>query len=516
MSSTVPARHHQGNGRPLPTAKAGPKCRVCRDDLSGCRVLRDGVILCGGRDGPVAGFADLGPDPADPRYSLYRARFNLIPSDEFAGADFSPRWLIERVMVAGQPFLIAGPPKVLKTTIAIDAAVSLATATPFLGTFAVPAPVRVAVVSGESGFATLQETALRVCRAKGVELADLAGGLTWCEELPTFTDPVAVAAFVDSLAAADVELCVVDPLYLALGDVDARSLFEVGGALRRFTGALSRAGCNWVCLHHANKHLQTGEPMELSHLSYAGLEQFARQFLLLNRRTAFGSDGRHDLIVRIGGSAGHVGLYSVRASEGVTDADFGGRVWEVSVGPLGAVPTAAAPDPDDVKRQRNRIQAEKDKGEVLNVVDVLTAGGRPPATKNRIGDKTGLSGSRVARAVEALLVDGEIVSVPLIVTSGKGRQQTVTAYRIASPVVGPDWPDTGSKIGSTVGPDGIGPTGSLKRESQSGQCPIRPEANPHDERKANPVGPIPGPDDLTDDERVEIEERAAIEEFGGG
>jgi len=45
---------------------------------------------------------------------------------------------LENILVAGQPFLLGGKKKCLKTAIRCDLAVSLATATPFLDHFDVP------------------------------------------------------------------------------------------------------------------------------------------------------------------------------------------------------------------------------------------------------------------------------------------------------------------------------------------------------------------------------------------
>ena len=70
--------------------------------------------------------------------------------------------LVKRVLVAGQPMIVGAPQKTLKTSVMCDLAVSLATATPFLGHFDVPRAVKVALLSGESGEWTLAQTLQRV------------------------------------------------------------------------------------------------------------------------------------------------------------------------------------------------------------------------------------------------------------------------------------------------------------------------------------------------------------------
>jgi hypothetical protein len=46
-------------------------CGVCGKDHK-CSRGADGVLMCGGKSGPVPGFVDLGPAPRDPQFNLYR------------------------------------------------------------------------------------------------------------------------------------------------------------------------------------------------------------------------------------------------------------------------------------------------------------------------------------------------------------------------------------------------------------------------------------------------------------
>src|SRR5205807_8707221 len=73
---------------------------------------------------------------------------NLIDSSSFDTANFQPHWLVEQILVENQLCTIGGPPKSLKTSIAIDLAISLGSGTPFLGRWKVPEKRKVAIISG--------------------------------------------------------------------------------------------------------------------------------------------------------------------------------------------------------------------------------------------------------------------------------------------------------------------------------------------------------------------------------
>jgi hypothetical protein len=134
------------------------------------------------------------PEPEPPR-------FQFIDAVDFLSGDYRQEFLIPRILARREPGVIGGPSKALKTSIAIDAAVSMATGTPFLGTFQVPKRCRVAVASGESGRYAICNTVLRILAARGLDRAALERGWLCLEfTLPTFTDAPIMSAFADALA----------------------------------------------------------------------------------------------------------------------------------------------------------------------------------------------------------------------------------------------------------------------------------------------------------------------------
>jgi hypothetical protein len=73
-------------------------------------------------------------------------------------------------------------------------------------------------------------------------------------------------------------------------------------------------------------------PLDREDLAMSGFSEFARQWMLINRRTLYeDGTGEHELWLRIGGSAGFGSLWGVDIKEGVIQEDFNGRQWAVTV-----------------------------------------------------------------------------------------------------------------------------------------------------------------------------------------
>ncbi len=258
---------------------------------------------------------------------------------EFAAASFARSWLVEDIFVKGQPAVVGGPKKSMKTSIVVDLAVSLGTGTPFLGHFKVPRRRTVAVISGESGDATLQETANRICKSKNISLAEAS--VFWSFNLPRLNHPEDVAALQEFLEEQRVEVVIIDPLYLCLlggsSSVSASNLYEVGPLLSRVANACLSVKATPILVHHATKAASKNpdEPPELDGLAFAGIGEFARQWILLKRRVEFmPGKGQHQLLMAVGGSAGQTGCWDVSIFEGKLNKNFGGRGWDVQLTPI--------------------------------------------------------------------------------------------------------------------------------------------------------------------------------------
>lgn len=352
-----------------------------------------------------------------------KPRLKFLSSAELAKADFDVRWVIDWLLVEGQPCLMAGPKKSLKTNILIDLGISMSTAGWFLGfdggfdRFKVNRPYRVGILSGESGGGTIQETARRICRTKGIELGD--SGVFWCMDLPSFGDPASEREIVRAIEQHKLQAIIFDPAYLMLdlGD-DAGNLFKVGAQLKVLTRLQQRTGATPILAHHFKRRENQYDPPELEHIAWAGFQEWARQWLLLGRREAYDPQqpGEHRLWLSAGGSAGHSCLWGVDVSEGVP-SDPGGRRWDVAVIPAAEAWTASAAAEDHAKEERKEAkvtaQTEKDAAKLLAIIAKFPDG----ETERVIRERAGLSGTRAGKAITHLEETGSIE--PCDVVKGK-------------------------------------------------------------------------------------------------
>jgi hypothetical protein len=332
----------------------------------------------------------------------------LLSSAEFLKLDLRPKFIVKNCLVAGQPAVIGGRSKTMKTSIATDLVVSLGSGTPFLGEFP-SEKVTVAFWCGESGAATIRETAKRIAESKGVRLEDCS--ILWNFDLPKLYDLDHLDAIRATIQSRGIEVALIDPLYLSLLSPAtagyAGNLFAMGSFLAPLSAICHETGVTLVVLHHFRKGGQPdpNEPAGLEELSQSGICEWARQWILLQRRSTYQSDGRHELWLRTGGSTGHGALSAVNVDEGILDPEtFTGRRWEVTIQSV----TDAREENKRAEEQR-KIRAamqrdEEDRRNLLAAVRKLPKG----ETKRVLRDLVGLRDGRLERALSALVGEGRV------------------------------------------------------------------------------------------------------------
>jgi hypothetical protein len=342
-------------------------------------------------------------------------RFKPITAKELATGDFRVNYIIDWFLVEGQPCILAGSKKSLKTTLLVDLALSLATGGLFLEQFQVRSAKRVVMFSAESGAGTLQETCRRIAARKGWELEDVPN-FTLITDVPRLDCPADMAAFEAAIQDADVVM--LDPAFLMMPGGDAGNLFIQGEMLLTLSRICQRLGVTLILVHHCRKHrsadLGSFDPPELEDIAWAGFQEFARQWILVGRRERYTPDsGLHALWLNYGGSAGHGGLWAVDASEG-SISDAGGRHWSVTLSKAADVRDAAEQRKAERKAEQAEEQLTSDRKAVCSVLAKFTAG----LSATRIRDEAVL-GKRYLAVLSAMVEMGDIEHCEVFVSNQK-------------------------------------------------------------------------------------------------
>jgi hypothetical protein len=356
-------------------------------------------------------------------------RFTWLDCEELYHGDFTIEYWIDRMLAKGQPCIIGGPKKCMKTSVMVDLAISVASGGKFLGYLPVNQRARVAFMCGESGKATLRETAVRVASKAGLALRDLKDWILWTDALPKLNNDIHLNALADSLDEHKPELLLIDPAYLCMPSADAGNLMAQGELLRAIGSVCEERKITLLLAHHARKNGKQDPhaPLELEDLAWAGFQEWARQWILVNRRERYEpGTGLHKLWLSSGGSAGHSGLWAVDIDEGEFVPGLQ-RQWDVSVHTASDIREVSQKEAADRRRQRE-AEKEAEKAAIWREsIDqirrqVVAKLRKYPdgETKTTIREAIGGSKERFSAAWDELL-DAGLIAECIVTKSGRKR-----------------------------------------------------------------------------------------------
>ena len=256
----------------------------------------------------------------------------------------------------------------------------------------------------------------------------------WSFSLPKLGRGDHIEALAKLIEMHSLDVVIVDPLYLSLLEAEdsgkPSNVFFMGSKLLPLSELGQATGCTVVLLHHFRKSGNgDGEEVALEELSQSGVAEWARQWLLLARRSAYQHDGKHELWMRCGGSSGHAGLYGVDVNEGTIDEHFDGRTWEVDVRPGHEIIQTTRQDRRQAKADQQREEDEAAQRQIVEAMRTRLRRGEG-VFPSKLRSYTGVGEQRLARLL-VNLVDQGIIEGCSSLRSPTHKRPQAGAFRLA-------------------------------------------------------------------------------------
>lgn len=311
-------------------------------------------------------------------------------------------WLVEDIIACNQPTIFGAKQKSLKTTLLVDLAVSLASGLPWLDKFRVPRRRRVLFLNGESSERAAAKKIKRAMLARNLRPEDLDGWLRIeaidFPSLPHQWDCLEIKKTVEKY---EMDVIILDPLYMALQGVNTSNLTEVGPAMRNFMAHCRPA--ELICAHHVKKSASYDDAPELDDLSQAGIAEFAGNYWLMGRDGKYQGGGDHHLAIRYGGRDEQFGLLRL---------EFDEQKWEARFSSL----------KDHREDRRRHRETEKINALKMDIMEVLRA--HPdgmPESKLASEVNTKAVRENFRTAIKELESQKSVVAVPNFLAGNKKR-----------------------------------------------------------------------------------------------
>lgn len=256
-----------------------------------------------------------------------------IYSNQFYGHSYDLDWLVSGIFPRHDPVLIGGASKTLKSQIALDLAISVATASPFLNISecSVTTPHRVLVMCDHISRPTLNERIKAILASKGYQNA--CPMLAVMRGIPDLRLPAELERLRNTVKAQHIDLVVIDPWLAVLRNMlpgSTNSASEMYRVTHDISETILESGATPVIVQATPKGFDDTESIKLGDLAFGGTADLARAWLLIRRCEPYSvGSGRHLLQLEFGGIAGYSGVHSIEINEGKSGVGLRGPLWDV-------------------------------------------------------------------------------------------------------------------------------------------------------------------------------------------
>jgi AAA domain len=194
----------------------------------------------------------------------------------------SPRWLIEQLWSAQAVGIIGGAPKSCKTWMALEMAVAVASGSPCLGSFAVPAAGRVLLYAAEDSATALRLRLESLATHHGCDLATLDIRVITTESLRLDSETDQKRLEMTLILHRPI-LLLLDPL-VRLHSIDENAAGEIAALLGYLRCLQRRANVAIALVHHARKNVSASGGAGYSLRGSSDLYAWVDSFLYLRRQ----------------------------------------------------------------------------------------------------------------------------------------------------------------------------------------------------------------------------------------
>jgi hypothetical protein len=253
--------------------------------------------------------------------------------DQLAAEGDSLQYLIQDVIAEGEKLLISAPKKTMKTSIMLDAAMSIATGTPFLGRFEVPEPRPVLLLLTETSEVEIKNRVRRIAAARDVDWAPK--NLHYVTEQLTLGETAQNAMVEKAINDTQAALTVFDPASKVLSRIGehASNMFCFSRLLNPIDEIAARTGTTLGFIHHTTgAGGRIGARPRLDDSAFPGLSQWARQWISLSKRAEMEPrEMIHSVFFHFAGSDSRSLEGLLRITEGARDTSkpLNGQGWQV-------------------------------------------------------------------------------------------------------------------------------------------------------------------------------------------